>query len=210
MIRIITIPDEYIQSNGEGSQAWSTALDLGSSLEGVQGFESLPSHFDPELQASVSLFHHLNKRFVHDPAMMKACTRTMGALHHGGSFWSACIAKRSIASLNLVLLLRPASHGRSDSVLMTRNRLKRQERHRVRSTGKRARRIRGRGLGGIPFFLGLGGWGTCRRRRLVGFGRSAGPDLMHWLGGASDRGKNREERASIDEQGPAGRRLDQD
>ena len=28
----------------EGSQAGSTALDLGSSLAGVQGFESLPSH----------------------------------------------------------------------------------------------------------------------------------------------------------------------
>ena len=30
------------------------------------------------------------------------------------------------------------------------------------------------------------------------------------VGGASDRGKNGEERAGIDEQGPAGRRLDQD
>jgi hypothetical protein len=31
-------------SECEGCRAWSKALDLGSSLEGVQGFESLPSH----------------------------------------------------------------------------------------------------------------------------------------------------------------------
>ena len=36
----------------EGCRAWSKALDLGSSLAGVQGFESLPSHSDGKSKTS--------------------------------------------------------------------------------------------------------------------------------------------------------------
>lgn len=89
----IMLPAPDIYARG-GCRARSKALDLGSSLEGVQGFESLPPHthnfqglFPPDRGSSYSRdreritdsLHYLRRRnFAH-----MICRATLTALQHG-------------------------------------------------------------------------------------------------------------------------------